>query len=317
MAAEHGHARVSATPPCSARVESDGEQPRRPPARRPRRSPRSRPAWRSRAAGRRCPMKAIAAERRRRASRRSRAPHPSAGGAPRRRATVADRRRPRAVASGGSVRLHASPPRRSGAAAPAGAAASAGARTPPARRSAQPSAISSAIRPAAAGPCRTPWSRTAPRAARAHARPPIRTGSPDPAALAICCCSSPVGGAAASTRSAPRCGALRAALVARRSELGAADHGAAVGVLVEVGGKLLERAVQLGLRVLAVQDAVLAAVADHARRGSRAPVPRAHGARSRASATARAIWVVRTSGHHVSGAALPNIGIALLANPRR
>ena len=96
---------------------------------------------------------------------------------------------------------------------------------------------------AAAGRRRSRRSRTAaPLSPGRTPVPPIRTELVrDPSAFAISCCSPAVGGAAASTRSAPRPACALAALVARGAELRAADHRAAVGVLVEVGGKLLER----------------------------------------------------------------------------
>ena len=81
-------------------------------------------------------------------------------------------------------------------------------------------------------------------------------------------------------------------------------------------GQLLQRAVELGLRVLAVQDAVLAAVADHARsgwRGQAAPRP----PRRAASTAARAIVDCSRGEHHaLAGTATSNRGVPPVTNPR-
>ena len=75
--------------------------------------------------------------------------------------------------------------------------------------------------------------------------------------LAVRAAASPAGSRAADAGAAGAEAPVRAALD------GGGDHVAAVGVLVEVGREVVPRPAQLGVRVVAVELAVLGAVADH------------------------------------------------------
>ena len=230
---------ASAKPPCTGRVKPANTSAAA--TSRPRSgSRRSRRASRSRAEGRRCRRTRSRRARRRRHADRERR-RPSAAGSA---ATRAPPRTARHLAgpSGGSVRFHrftpSADPARAGRRRPRAEAARRRAIAAPASN-APASAISTTS---------TSGGRSVPKPAESKgfadwpgliALPPILIEPPAPVALAISAARCRWAAPRSRRGRPPRWGAWRGAC-SRRRELRAADHGAAVGVLVEVGGQLVE-----------------------------------------------------------------------------